>query len=93
NRGAAYAREEILSPKRIVTATCGFISPEGNNEKSLTALRRIPVRTNVPCPKERINELLADIYRLKPVLPVKAGDKLITDWKGIGIDVVAVRSV
>jgi CxxC motif-containing protein len=38
-------------------------------------------------------ELLEDIYSLKPSLPVKAGDRLITDWKGSGIDVVAVRSL
>ena len=60
---------------------------------SLTAPRRLPVKTNVPCPKEKINELLEDIYRLKVNLPVKAGQKLIADWKNSGIDVVVVRSL
>jgi CxxC motif-containing protein len=96
-RGAAYAQEEIRAPKRVVTATCGIDFPEGEiserPQRSLTAPRRIPVKTSAPCPKEKINELLDDIYRLKVSLPVKAGDRLITDWKGRKIDVVAVRSL
>jgi CxxC motif-containing protein len=86
-RGAAYALEEIRAPKRVVTATCAF-----SGEARAAAPRRVPVKSSVPCPKEKIGELLGDIYRLKPGLPVKAGDKLIADWKGSGIDVVAVRS-
>ena len=97
-RGIVYAQEEIRAPKRVVTATCGFTFPadaSGGNQSSrgLTAPRRIPVKTSAPCPKEKINELLGDIYRLKPSLPVRAGDKLIADWKGSGIDVVAVRNL
>ena len=98
-RGAVYAREEIFAPKRVVTATCGIAlnaqnSHPGNSAwNSLTAPRRVPVKTSTPCPKEKISELLGDIYSLKVSLPVKAGDKLIADWQGRGIDVVAVRSL
>ena len=92
-RGAAYAQEEIRAPKRTVTATCGIAIDEGRPNRSLTAPRRIPVKTSAPCPKEKINELLGDIYRLRPGLPIKAGDKLIADWKGSGIDVIAVRTL
>ena len=93
NRGPVYAKEEILSPKRVVTATCGFTAPENDPARSLTAPRRIPVKSSMPCPREKIKELLEEIYRLRPGLPVKAGDKLITNWKGTGIDVVAVRNL
>jgi len=93
-RGAVYAEEEIRAPKRVVTATCGIVfMPEESGSRSLTALRRIPVKTSAPCPKEKIPELLEDIYSIKLRLPVKIGDKLITDWKGSGIDVVAVRNL
>ena len=85
-RGVVYAREEIRAPKRVVTATCTVAGGCG-------ILRRIPVKTSAPCPKEKIPELLADIYRLKAVLPVKAGDVLIAGWKGFEIDVVASRSL
>ena len=93
-RGIAYAQEELRAPKRMVTATCG-IAFANNDEcsRSLTAPRRVPVKTSAPCPKEKIDELLRDIYCLKPSLPIKTGDKLITDWKGSGIDVVAVRDM
>jgi CxxC motif-containing protein len=94
SRGAAYAEEEIRAPKRAVTATCGIaFTSEEPGSRSLTAPRRIPVKSSAPCPKEKILELLKDIYSVKLSLPVKVGDRLITDWKGSGIDVVAVRSL
>ena len=83
-RGEVYAQEEITAPKRVVTATCSAAA-DG-------ALRRIPVKTSVPCPKEKIKRLLADIYRVRIALPVRAGDIVIADWDGCGIDVVATRS-
>jgi CxxC motif-containing protein len=85
-RGAAYAREEITAPKRTLTATCRLLGES-------SVVRRVPVRTSVPCPREKINDLLADIYRSGVSLPVKSGDKVIADWQGTGIDVIAVRSV
>jgi len=85
-RGAVYAQEEIRSPKRTVTATCQI-----NGEAS--SVRRIPVKTASPCPREKILALLDDIYKLKVTLPVKAGDILIADWNGAGINVAATRSV
>ena len=85
-RGTVYAQEEICFPKRVVTATCA-LAGEG-----LHALRRIPVKTSVPCPKEKIPELLHDIYETKIKIPVKAGDVAIAGWQGEGIDVVATRT-
>ena len=102
-RGVVYAQGEIRSPTRVVTATCGIVYPssgvngstngDANFSRSLTAPRRLPVKSSAPCPKGKINELLEDIYRLKVQLPVKTGEKLITNWKGLGLDVVAVRSL
>ena len=99
-RGAVYAQEEVLAPKRMVTATCGIAMPGAADgadgvcpSRGLTAPRRLPVKTSIPCPKEKIDELLGDIYRLSVSLPVKAGSKLIENWQGSGVDVVAVRSL
>jgi CxxC motif-containing protein len=90
-RGAAYAREEVQAPKRTVTATCAI---SGNDKgHSLYALRRVPVKTNIPCPKEKIPALLADIYHAEMNLPVKVGDAVIVNWQNSGIDVVVTRSV
>jgi len=94
-RGAVYAQEEIYNPRRVVTATCGIALPAGGTDphRSLTSARRLPVKTSLPCPKEKIDELLNDIYGLKAKLPVMAGEKLISNWKGLGFDVIAVRSL
>jgi CxxC motif-containing protein len=88
-RGAVYAQEEVRAPKRVVTATCGIISSPVLDGGP----RRLPVKTQQACPREQINDLLIDIYKTRIRLPVKAGDAIITDWKGSGINVVAVRSL
>ena len=88
-RGAAYAQEEVLAPKRTVTATCAII----NNDEHSLHTRRIPVKTSKPCPKEKIPALLADIYRIKIKLPVKTGDAVIKNWNNSGIDVVVTGSM
>jgi len=85
-RGEVYAREEVRSPKRIVTATCGI-------KGEADSVKRVPVKTASPCPREKIPALLRDIYKTAVSLPVKAGDVLITDWKGEGIDVIVTRTI
>ena len=85
-RGAVYAREEVRAPKRVVTATCGIEGDTG-------AVRRLPVKTASPCPREKIPALLDDIYRATVSLPVKSGDVVIAGWNGSNIDVVATRSI
>ena len=87
-RGIAYAQEEILNPKRMLTATCAV----NMTDNALSVLKRLPVRTNVPCPKEKIPALLADIYKTRIMLPVQVGDIVIADWRGSGIDVVVTRN-
>ena len=91
-RGAAYAREELLSPKRTVTATCRAVAGPGSSRAFATP-RRIPCRTTAPFPKERVDELLEAIYALEERLPVPRGRVLIRDALGLGIDVVATRTL
>jgi CxxC motif-containing protein len=90
-RGAAYAREELLSPKRVVTATCRIASRASGRAEG--SPRRISCKTSAPFPKERVGELLAAIYRIEVELPVERGRILLADALGSGIDLVATRSV
>jgi CxxC motif-containing protein len=58
----------------------------------------VPVKTDAPCPREKIPALLADIYKTTISLPVQAGDTVIANWKGgdsggNGINIIAVRTV
>lgn len=85
-RGIVYAKEEILAPKRVVTATCKI-------DGETAATKRIPVKTAAPCPREKISALLDDIYKLKVKLPVNTGDVLISNWNGEKIDVVSTRKI
>jgi CxxC motif-containing protein len=95
-RGSVYALEEVRAPKRTVTATCAIVYDCGAIDTAAqtqaASLRRIPVKTSGPCPKEKIPALLADIYKIKIKLPVKTGDAVIANWNGEGIDIVATRS-
>jgi len=85
-RGINYAQEEIRSPKRVVTATA-LIDGESSS------IKRVPVKSSSPCPREKITAMLDDIYKAKVTIPVKAGDIIISGWNGSGIDVIATRSI
>ena len=92
----------------MVTATVSLMmNLDGKTQEYNGSVRRIPVKTSCPCPREAIPALLKDIYNIKVSLPVKAGDVIIANWKpvlnsgdesgafwqGKGIDVVATRTV
>lgn len=83
SRGEAYGKEEVVAPKRIVTAVV-----RSDSEK----YPYIPVKITSAIPKENIEELLNTIYSMKALLPVKSGEPLIKNYKGLGIDVVFTRS-
>jgi CxxC motif-containing protein len=90
SRGAVYAQEEFRAPRRVVTATCRIMENTGGGPDRPG---RLPVKSTAPCPRERIPALLADIYRIRVKLPVKAGDILLSNWQGSGINVAAARSL
>ncbi len=83
-RGEEYALEELLAPKRVVTATCAIRDREH---------LRLPVKTDAPLPFEKIDELLKEVYALSVKPPVKRGDVLIKDFRGTGVQLVASRSI
>jgi len=81
SRGAEYARDEMVDPRRVVTATCRTTS---------AAHPRLPVRSKDPCPREAIPAVLQAIYNLTAIVPVRQGDVLGTLN---GIVIVATRSI
>ena len=83
SRGAVYAREEFLAPKRVVTATVGLRQ---------SAMQRIPVKTHGPLDRALIPELLTLLYGMELAPPIHSGEILIRDFRGSGVDVVATRS-
>jgi CxxC motif-containing protein len=83
-RGETYAREEVLAPKRTVTATC---SVSGGR------FRRIPVKTDAALPVELIDDLLAELYELSLQPPLRCGHMIIENYRESGVNVVATRSI
>jgi CxxC motif-containing protein len=81
-RGEIYAKEEILAPKRIVTATI----PLKNGD-----LPRLPVRTDAPLAKELIPGLLSALYRETVKPPIEIGEPIIENYRDTGVNVVATR--
>jgi len=82
-KGDTYGREELLAPRRVVTATVRLAG---------SALRRLPVKTHRPLPREHIAALLAEIARLRVSAPVALGQVLVADFQGTGVDLVATRT-
>ena len=79
-RGAQYARDELVDPRRVVTATC---------RTSSSLHPRLPVRSRESCPRELIPAVLKGIYALNVSLPVRQGDILAVLE---GVEVIATRS-
>jgi CxxC motif-containing protein len=83
-KGDTYGREELLAPRRVVTATVRLTA---------SALRRLPVKTHLPLPREHIAALLAEASRLAVRAPVARGQVLLADFLATGVDLVATRTV
>jgi CxxC motif-containing protein len=83
-RGEEYGKEEILAPKRVVTATCAICS---------RMTLRVPVKTNKPLIKRHIKGLLEEVYEMNLEPPIAMGDVIKSNIAGTKVDLVATRSV
>ncbi len=83
-RGITYAQKEITNPVRIVTST---IKVDGG-EKPL-----VSVKTKQSIPKNKIFDCMDEIRRMVVKAPVEAGDIIIENVAGTGVDVVATKEV
>jgi CxxC motif-containing protein len=84
-RGEVYGREEAVSPKRVVTATC----PAANPGLS----RRVPVRTVGGIPRARVQDLVSALARTPVAIPARIGDVVIENWEDTGVSVVVTRNL
>jgi len=83
-RGARYAEDEVTSPKRMLTAT---VTIEGG------FLPLLPVVSEDVLPKESILDCASYLRRVKVKAPVKAGDVIVPNILGLGVDIVASRNM
>jgi CxxC motif-containing protein len=84
SRGLEYGREEMLSPKRVVTATVAL--KDG-------VIGRVPVKTDKPLSKKHIPTLLSRLYAMELQAPIEKGYEIICDIEGSGVNLVITRSI
>jgi CxxC motif-containing protein len=83
-RGEEYGHNEIVDPRRVVTAV---VPGQTLNDCC------VPVKTDRPLPRALVNRLLEKIYSSQVKLPVKTGDVLISDFCDSGVNVVITRTI
>ena len=82
-RGETYAHQECTQPLRMVTA----VAPVKDS------LAPVSLKTRTPIPKAKIEACMRAIDALSLSAPIEAGDVLIADVAGTGVDVIATKSI
>jgi CxxC motif-containing protein len=75
-KGEVYGREEILSPRRLVTAVVRTDSAD---------YPCAPVRTSTALEREHLAELLRALATRVVTLPICAGDVCVEDFRGVRV--------
>ena len=83
-KGEEYAREEYISPKRILTTTAMIKNGE---------LPLCPVRTEQGIPKGMIFQAMKIISNIIMEAPIEMGDIIIENILNTGINLVSSRNV
>ena len=83
-RGVVYGKAEVLKPMRLVSSTVRIDSQ---------LIRRLPVVTSSEVPKHRIFDVMEVIHRVSVAAPVTLRQVIVSDILGLGVDLIATRSV
>ncbi len=83
-RGAKYAKDELTAPMRMLTSTVRVTGGK---------LRLLPVVSKNVLPKGRILDCAEALRGVTVTAPVAAGDVVCPDILGLGVDIVASRSM
>lgn len=83
-RGPKYAHDEIVAPKRMLTSTVRV---------SNGLLPLLPVVSQTTLPKEQVLTCAAALRQVVVTAPVTAGQVIVKDILGLGVDIVASRSM
>lgn len=98
-KGETYAASEIENPVRILTSAVlsrGIDLPTTFKGRVLSenlSLKMVPVRTDKPIPRFKIWEAMAEIKKLRVNRPLQAGDAVVNNFLGLGVNLIATRDV
>ena len=83
-RGDKYGKQEAIDPKRTLTSTVKIKSE---------LVRRLPVITSDDVPKNKVQELVRYLDNIEVSAPIKVKDVIVKDAMGLGVDILATRSI
>lgn len=83
-RGAKYAETEVTDPKRMLTTT---VRIKGG------LLPLLPVVSADVLPKGKIADCVAFLRNVTVEAPVQAGDVVVSNILGLGVDIIAGRGM
>lgn len=83
-RGVEYARQEITSPRRVLTST---VKLSGGRHI------RLPVKTSRSIPKTKLFEVMRRLDGVEVKAPVHTGQVIVQNVSGTGADIVATRDM
>lgn len=83
-RGKEYAVTELTNPQRMITSTVKILSQD---------LRRLPVVTSKPVPKNKIFEVIDEINKVTVKAPIKIGDVVLENVLGLDVNIKASRTI
>ena len=84
NRGDVYARKELTNPTRMLTSTVKI---------SGAMYERLPVITSADIPKGKMFDVMKALAHVEVVAPIKINEVIIKDVCGLGVDIIASRSM
>ena len=83
-RGETYAIKELTNPTRMLTSTVTIKGAIHNG---------LPVITSSDIPKNKMFDVMKEITAAEVCAPVKVNDVIIKDVCGLGVDIIASRSM
>lgn len=83
-KGWKFTEDEIINPRRILTTTVSINSD---------SILRLPVRSNIGAPKEKIIRMVKELKKVKVEVPVKMGDVILNNILTSGVDIISSMSV
>lgn len=84
-KGIDYAHKEVTAPERELTTTVTL--------RGSALEKRLPVRLDRPIGKSLVLPVVAVIREAVAQIPVEMGDTILGDVLGLGVNVIASRSV
>lgn len=83
-QGEAYARDEVVDPKRVLTST---VRVSGGSEPLVS------VKTDKAIQKVKVRAAVKRLSKLNVRAPVKIGDVLVRNLTNSGADVISTKTV